>query len=93
MGQEPALVSLKTKRSVMPDMRIETFGDPTPVVRRYKVIATGEIGTMVGKNGLPAGPRMVRVGSSDNVNIIDFCDDVTGEIRTFRLDKLEAITV
>ena len=51
----------------------------------------GSIVPAVGKNGLPAGTRLVRIGSSDNVNIVDLCDDETGEIRTFMVDRLEEI--
>ncbi|MGC7152966.1 hypothetical protein [Paenarthrobacter ureafaciens] len=75
----------------MPNLR-EEFSTPRRNVQRYRVKATNETGTALSEtNGLDNVGRLVTIGNAFNVPVIDLCDDNTGEIRTFRADRLERI--
>lgn len=76
----------------MPNMQWSTSGSSEKQERRFKVVATGEIGRVVSKHGLPnAIGRYVTIGTDLNVDIFDLCFDETGEIRSYRSDRLEEI--
>jgi hypothetical protein len=75
----------------MPNFQI--LKSPQRRTRRYKVNATGEAGSAL--NGLDGGTsigRLVTIGDDLNVQVIDLCDDATGEVRTYRAEFLEEIT-
>lgn len=74
----------------MPNIRT-SWETPKRQTRRYKVKATGEVGSSVSKNGLQTGDRLVALGSTNNIRVIDLCLDETGEIRTFRAEYLEEL--
>lgn len=76
----------------MPEMRWETTGSPKQIERRFRVIATGEEGSAVSENGASSIiDRLVTIGPEWNIRVIDLCHDETGEIRTYRSDRLEEI--
>ena len=76
----------------MPNLQ-RTGTGPTRRGRRFKVKATGEVGTgLSSTNGISNVGRYATIGLEMNVTVIDLCMDETGEIRTFRLDYLEELT-
>ncbi|MFF1828972.1 hypothetical protein [Paenarthrobacter sp. NPDC058040] len=76
----------------MPNL-IETFTSSPYKTRRYRIKATGEIGTGVASsNGGRNVGRLATIGDKLNISVIDLCLDATGEIRTFRADVVEQIT-
>jgi hypothetical protein len=74
----------------MPDVQI--FTSPERKAQRYKVKATGETGAGVSDNGSRNVGRLATIGPELNIQLIDICDDHTGEVRTFRSEFLELIT-
>jgi hypothetical protein len=74
----------------MPNVQI--FTSPERKVQRYKVKATGETGAGVSDHGSRNVGRLATIGPELNVQLIDICDDKTGEVRTFRAEFLELIT-
>lgn len=73
----------------MPEMQI--FKTQERKVQRYKVKATGETGAGISDNGSRNVGRLATIGPELNVQLIDICDDTTGEVRTFRAEFLERI--
>jgi hypothetical protein len=71
---------------------VEVFRSPERKIQRYRVKATGETGAGVSANGSPTVGRSASIGPQDNVQLIDICDDKTGEVRTFRAEVLERIS-
>lgn len=74
----------------MPNL-IETFRSPDRKTRRYRVNATGDTGSAVSDNGSQNVVRLAAIGPHFNIQLIDLCDDNTGEVRTYRADRLEEI--
>jgi hypothetical protein len=75
----------------MPNLTVETFRTPERQTRRFKVKATGDIGSAVSENGSREVTRLAAIGSQLNIQLIDLCDDDTGEVRTYRAEYLEEI--
>lgn len=76
----------------MPRMTVETSGPREPTARRYRIKATGQTGAVVSYDGNTGVGRVAAIGS-ELIHLIDLCDDVTGEVRTFRAEFLEQIDV
>jgi hypothetical protein len=74
----------------MPNL-VQTFSSPERKVQRYKVKATGETGSGVSDNGSRNVGRLVTIGPELNIQLIDICDDRSGEVRTYRAEFLEKI--
>lgn len=70
---------------------VQMFNSPERKTHRYKVKATGETGSGVSDNGSRNVGRLATIGPKLNIQLIDVCDDVTGEVRTFRADYLEEL--
>jgi hypothetical protein len=73
----------------MPNVQI--FGSPERKVQRYKVKATGETGSGVSHNGSRNVGRLATIGPELNIQLIDICDDKTGEVRTYRAEFLQKV--
>ncbi|WP_248760214.1 hypothetical protein [Pseudarthrobacter sp. SSS035] len=74
----------------MPNVQI--FTTPERRIQRYKVKATGDTGTGVSSsNGSRNVGRLATIGRELNIQLIDICDDKTGEVRTFRAEFLDLI--
>ena len=70
----------------------EEYGDQGPAVRRYRVRGTGETGLGVStKDGFSNVGRNVTIGDQVSVFVIDLCLDESGEIKTYRHDRLEEL--
>jgi hypothetical protein len=80
-----------TEENHMPNLVVETFRSPERKTHRYKVKATGETGAGVSDNGSRNVGRLATIGPELNIQLIDICDDKTGEVRTFRAEFLELI--
>lgn len=74
----------------MPAMT-QTFSSPERKTQRYRVKATGETGSGVSDNGSWNVGRLATIGPELNIQLIDLCDDITGEVRTYRAEYLEQI--
>lgn len=62
-------------------------------VRRFKVNATGETGVAAAPQGLPRNTtRAVTLGDEWNVAVVDLCIEETGELKTYRLDRLTEVS-
>ncbi|MFD0046971.1 hypothetical protein ACFVGV_17455 [Pseudarthrobacter scleromae] len=71
----------------MPNVQI--FNTLKRKVQHFKVKATGETGAGVSDNGSRNVGRVATIGPELNVQLIDICDDTTGEVRTYRAEFLE----
>ena len=72
--------------------RFERTSENTePELRRFRVRETEETCSAVTAQGSEKIRRLVSIGPNLNVNVIDLCDDKTGEIRTFKADALEEL--
>ena len=82
--------SLNRKDAPVPNM--EVFATPKWRTQRFRVTATGETGTGVSESNATRNVgRLATIGDKLNVLVIDVCLDETGEVRTYRQDKLEQL--
>lgn len=72
---------------------IQYFSSPERKTQRFRVKATGEIGSALSNShGSHAISRLATIGPELNVQIIDLCVDTTGEVRSYRAEYLEDVT-